>query len=69
MTIKINKRKCFYCDNEFISGRSDKKFCTSTCKAKNHEQQKENGITAIFYVRKSQPKKVGLLRKISSWIW
>ena len=69
MTTKINKRKCFYCDKEFISGRSDKIFCTSTCKAKNYEQQKENEVTAILYVRESQPRKVGLIRKILGWIW
>lgn len=69
MITEINKRKCLYCYKEYTSGRSDKKFCTSTCKAKNHEQQKANEVTTILYIRESQAKKTGLIRKILGWIW
>lgn len=33
------KRKCLYCEENFVGGRSDKVYCSAVCKASEHHRK------------------------------
>jgi len=39
-TLKMEAKKCQYCNGEITGKRDDAKFCSSTCKAKHWEEKK-----------------------------
>ena len=63
-----HKRKCLYCQKEFTHGRSDKKFCSSTCKAKNWDKN-HTPLRAIVMVVTAPTIKQGFIKRVFNLIW
>ena len=42
---------CKFCNTELV-GRSDKKFCTTSCKSNYHQERRKQEDSFFFYVQK-----------------